>query len=45
MAAALAASRQHVELDLPGDVVVAFRAAGPDRRERMTEALRKAVGL
>ena len=45
MAAALAASREHVELDLPGDVVVAFRAAGPDWRERMTEALRKAVGL
>ena len=45
MAAALAASREHVELDLPGDVVVAFRAEGPDWRERMTEALRKAAGL
>lgn len=45
MAAALAASREHVELDLPGDVVATFRAAGPDWRERMTEALRKAAGL
>ena len=45
MAAALATSREHVELDLPGDVVVAFRAEGPDWRERMAEALRKAAGL
>ncbi len=45
MAAALAEHREHVELDLPGDVVVAFRAEGPDWRERMGEALRKAAGL
>ena len=45
MAAALAASRERVELDLPGDMVVAFRAAGPDWRERMAEALRKAPSL
>ena len=45
MAAALRASRERVELDLPGDVVVAFRAAGPDWRERMAEALRKAASL
>ena len=45
MAAALAASHERVDLDLPGDVVVAFRAEGPDWRERMVEALRKAAGL
>ena len=44
MSAALATSREHVDRDLPGDVV-AFRADGPDWRERMAEPLRKAVGL
>lgn len=45
MAASLTGLRQHVELDLPGDVLAAYRAGGPDWRDRMAQALRKAVGL
>ena len=42
MAAALAASREHVELDLPGDVVVAFRAEGGLARAQRRCARRRA---
>lgn len=45
MADALASHRERVELELGGDVLAAYRAAGPDWRDRMADALRKAVGL
>ena len=45
MAKALAAHRERIELELGGDVLAAYRAGGPGWRDRMTEALRKAVGL
>ena len=37
--------RERVDLEIDGRVVEAFRAAGPDWRARMSDALRKAVGL
>ncbi len=43
MAEALASHRERIELG--GDLLGAYRAAGPDWRDRMAEALRKAVGL
>ena len=45
MAEALASHRERVELELGGDVLAAYRAAGPDWRERMVAALRAAAGL
>jgi uncharacterized protein (DUF4415 family) len=45
MAEALASHRERVELELGGDVLAAYRATGPDWRDRMAAALRKAVGL
>ena len=45
MAEALASHRERIELELGGDVLAAYRAAGPNWRDRMAEALRRAVGL
>ena len=43
--AALAGPHERIDLDLPGDVLAAFRVGGPDWRDRMVDVLRKAAGL